>query len=167
MQHAGIPMSTLCSQQRPPDQHKAAQAHDLTRPMTNTCRPGSEDAHCSKQQLAALALRNTLQSCWYCPPQAPPCCADPLLRCTLHMSQVGHFTAADLLQHGLGRALTHVCVSRDHWLAGVVDLAGVHMAQVVLSSHLVQEAVLVPLQEGRGTRHTHTKLLLWPPIGLK
>jgi hypothetical protein len=40
-------------------------------------------------------------------------------------------------------------VSRDGWLAGVMHLAGLHVAQCVRRCHLLQETILVPLQENK------------------
>lgn len=84
-------------------------------------------------------------------PQADTPLSSSSLRRRLHVLQGRHVAAVDLLQHRLGWALTHVCVCWDGGLAGVVDLAGVHMAQVVRRRHLLQEAVLVPLHR----RHAH------------
>lgn len=61
-------------------------------------------------------------------------------------------SAVNLLQHCLGWAFSHMRICWDGWLAGVMDLAGVHMAQVVLSSNLKQETILVPLQK----QHQHS-----------
>lgn len=70
----------------------------------------------------------------------------------LDMLEVWQLPAADLLQHCLGWALDHMSISWDDWLAGVMDLAGVHMMQAALSRHLLQETLLVPLQP----QHTST-----------
>ena len=62
------------------------------------------------------------------------------------MLEVGQLAAADLLQHCLSWALVHLCICWDGGFACIVDAGGVHVAQVVLSRDLVQEALLVPLR---------------------
>lgn len=69
------------------------------------------------------------------------------------MLEVWQLPTADLLHHCLGRALAHVRVCRDGRLAGIVDVAGVNMAQVVLSRNLLQEALLVPLHKHEYEQH--------------